>query len=138
MKKKLKLIAFTLFFSSQTIAYELPVGSGVGHTDACNKYTNKKTELFIKERGLKFRPYELRSGNKIIKDKDWNETNFRTSMSAACAISSMQAERVNETTAINNGLSFYNTMYQSTNGDVSGEDIVELIKGSVIFGRSIK
>lgn len=131
------IIALSIFVSINAFAYELPVDGKGGYIDECNNYANTKSDVFIKEHNIKFKPYSLRLGEKITEDKGWNETNFKTSLSAVCAMSSMQAKIVDESKAIRNGLSFYDGMYQSMNGDAPGDDLISLIKSTVIFGRKV-
>ncbi|EOS94779.1 hypothetical protein LU631_02740 [Erwinia tracheiphila] len=136
-----KTIALSLLVSINAFAYELPVDGKGGYIDECNNYANKKSDIFIKEHNIKFKPYSLHVGEKITEDKDWNETSFKTSLSAVCAMGHFyakgnkgEADSVKWTLQSNS----YDTMYQSVAGDVRGEDLVLLIKNAVIFGRDVK
>ncbi|MFP1876258.1 hypothetical protein [Lonsdalea quercina] len=136
-----KIIALSLLVSINAFAYELPVDGKGGYGDECNNYTNKKTEIFIKEHNVKFKPYSAYDGEKTVESMDWNEINFKTSLSAACAMGHFyalgdktEAASVKWTLHTNT----YNTMYQAANGQAPGDEILKLIKAAVVYGRSLK
>lgn len=136
-----KIIAFSLLVSLHAFAYELPVGTEGNHSDVCNTYANKKTEMITKEYNVKFKPYSAFDGEKAVVDKDWNETNFRTNLSVACALGqNYAAHQRSEADSIKWTLqsNLYDPMYQAAGGQIPGDEVIKLIKDAVIFGRSVK
>lgn len=135
------IIALSIFVSINAFAYELPVDGKGGYADECNHYANTKSDIFIKEHNIKFKPYSLHVGEEITEDKDWNEINFKTTLSAICSMGHIYAKgNKSESDSVKWTLqsNMYDTMYQSLGGNVPGADLVSLIKNAVIFGREAK
>lgn len=135
-----KTIALCFFISLHSLAFDLPVEAKGGYVEECNKYANMKSDAFTQKHNIKFKTYAVHSGEKITENKDWNEINFKSSLSAICAMghfyakgNKSEADSVKWTLQTN----LYDTMYQAANGDTSGEDLVLLIKNAVIFGRTV-
>lgn len=136
-----KIIALSLLVSIKAFAYELPVDGKGGYIDECNNYTNKKTDILIKEHNVKFKPYSAYDGEKTVESMDWNETNFKTSLSAACAMGHFYASsNKTEADSVKWALqtNTYNAMYQAANGQAPGDEVLKLIKDAVVFGRTLK